>query len=150
MDMQEILNYTRREYIRFLNSQDKYGAIEELAMLLAGDDCDDITTLVKALKEREDIMSTGIGFGIAIPHAKIHSVKKLTFALGISKEGIPFDSIDGKVVHLVILIAAGVSEHKEYLRLLSNIMSVLKNEPLKEKIIHSGSEKEILDILIEG
>ena len=112
--------------------------------------CADPPSLIKALKEREEIMSTGIGFGIAIPHARISSVKRLTFAMGISRTGIPFDSIDGGDVHLIILIAAGDKEHKEYLRLLSGIMSVLKNEEHKKKIIESRSPGEILEILVRG
>src|SRR5512145_2873924 len=103
--MENILNYTDREYIRFIDSGDKYSAMEELAHLFPHEVCADPPALIKALKEREEIMSTGIGFGIAIPHARISSVKRLTFAMGISRRGIPFDSIDGGDVHLIILIA---------------------------------------------
>jgi len=104
-------------------------------------------SLVKALKEREEIMSTGIGFGIAIPHAKIGSINEMAFAIGISRPGIDFDSMDGEPVHLVILVAAGEKQHKEYLRLLSNIMAILKKEQVKDTIINSQSNEEVITIL---
>jgi len=95
-------------------------------------------------------MSTGIGFGIAIPHAKIASVKEMVFAIGISKKGIDFDSIDGEPIHLVILVIAGERQHKEYLRLLSNIMSIIKKNNVKERIINSSSSEEVVHILQEN
>lgn len=145
--MGEIIEYTRKEFIKYLNSRDKFSSIEELARIFENTDiCDDINALIAALKERDEIMSTGIGFGIAVPHAKINAVKKMAFAIGISKKGIKFDSIDGEPVHVIIMVAAGERQHKKYLKLLSNIMSILKNEKIKEKIINSQSEDEIMKI----
>jgi len=92
-------------------------------------------------------MSTGIGFGIAIPHAKIGAIREMAFAIGISRPGIDFDSMDGEPVHLVILVAAGEKQHKEYLRLLSNIMAIIKRENVKESIINAATSEEVLEIL---
>jgi len=92
-------------------------------------------------------MTTGIGFGIAVPHAKLESVHKIAFAIGISKKGIDFNSIDGKPVHLVVLVAAGERQHKEYLKLLSKIMSVLKNDIIRNEMIQAKSTKDIIEIL---
>ena len=92
-------------------------------------------------------MSTGIGFGIAIPHAKIGTIQEMAFAIGISEAGIDFDSMDGEPVHLVILVAAGEKQHKEYLRLLSNIMAILKKEKVKDSIINSQSNEDVITIL---
>ena len=92
-------------------------------------------------------MSTGIGFGIAIPHARLKSIRDMSFAIGISKKGIDFDSIDSQPAHLIILVAAGEKQHKEYLRLLSSIMTILKKENVKERIIESNDNEEILALL---
>lgn len=147
--MSPVSTYTRINYIRHLSSRNKYDAIEELARLFAdGGICSDIDSLVQALKEREEIMSTGIGFGIAIPHAKIGSVMEMAFAIGISGDGIDFDSMDGAPVNLVILVAAGEKQHKKYLKLLSSIMAILKDGATREKIIRSTPE-EIIAILHE-
>ena len=144
--MKDLVEFSNEKYIKKLKSGNKFKAIEELALVFKGSDvCSDTDTLVKALMEREEIMSTGIGLGMAIPHAKIKAVSKLSFAIGISKKGIDFDSIDGSPVHLIVLVAAGEKQHKEYLKLLSHIMAVLKNEEIRKKIINSDSTKEIFE-----
>ncbi len=146
--MSSLLEFTDSKYIKFLKSKNKYKAIEELANVFKGSDvCSDIKAFINALKEREEIMTTGIGFGIAVPHAKLESVHKIAYAIGISKKGIDFNSIDGKPVHLVVLVAAGERQHKEYLKLLSKIMSVLKNDVIRNEMINAKTTKEIIEIL---
>jgi fructose-specific phosphotransferase system IIA component len=146
--MKNVTDYIKPAFVKWLESREKYKAIEELAMAFNNSNvCSDTKHLIKALNEREEIMSTGIGFGIAIPHAKIDIVKEMAFAIGISKEGIEFDSMDGEPVYLVILVAAGEKQHKEYLRLLSNIMAILKKDTVKEKIINASDAEEILEII---
>jgi mannitol/fructose-specific phosphotransferase system IIA component (Ntr-type) len=146
--MPSVIDYTKSAYIKVLGSTNKFKAIEELALVFNGTPvCNDIDSLTKALKEREEIMSTGIGFGIAIPHAKIGTIQEMSFAIGISREGIDFDSMDGEPVHLVILVAAGEKQHKEYLRLLSNIMSIIKKDHVKDSIINAATSEDVLEIL---
>ncbi len=146
--MVSVTDYTNLKYIKNISAGDKIQAIEELARVFEGSElCSDIDSLVNALKEREGIMSTGIGAGIAIPHAKIASVKEMAFAIGISEKGIDFDSMDGHPVNLIILVIAGEKQHKDYLRLLSNIMAILKKDPVKEKMIKATTSEDILQIL---
>ena len=148
--MGSLSGYTSTSYIRMLSSVNKFQAIDELARVYEGTDiCSDVEVLIKSLKEREELMSTGIGFGIAIPHAKIADISALSFAIGISKAGINFDSMDGAPVHLLILVVAGEKQHREYLGLLSNIMSMLKKNEVKEQIISSVSPDEVMAILKE-
>lgn len=146
--MPSVTDYTKTGYIKVVESTNKFKAIEEIALVFKDTGiCSDIHSLIKALKEREEIMSTGIGFGIAIPHAKIGAIREMAFAIGISRPGIDFDSMDGEPVHLVILVAAGEKQHKEYLRLLSNIMAIIKRENVKESIINAATSEEVLEIL---
>ncbi len=148
--MENVTDYTDKKYIKNLDSTDKFEAIEELAVLFKDSGItDNIPSLINALKEREEIMSTGIGFGIAIPHAKIKNVKHMTFAVGISRKGIDFDSMDGKPVHLIILVVAGERQHKDYLRLLSRIMGLLKKPDMRDRIIESESPESIIKFLAE-
>ncbi|MDY6968122.1 MAG: PTS sugar transporter subunit IIA [Spirochaetota bacterium] len=149
--MKAIIEFTEEKFFKRLECNNKFDAIEELANLFQDTKvCSDIDDLINALKEREEIMSTGIGFGLAIPHAKIKAVNELSFAIGVSKEGIDFNSMDGKPVHLVILVAAGEKQHKEYLKLLSNIMSLLKNEDIRKKIINYDSVEDIFKLFKEN
>lgn len=148
--MKSIESYTDLNYIKILSSGDKFSAIEELALVFKNSSvCSDLDSLISALKEREEIMSTGIGFGIAIPHAKIPCVSNIAFAVGVSKSGIDFDSMDGKPVHLIILVAAGAEQHKDYLSLLSSVMALLKKDGIKEKIINAKSTEDIFSIITE-
>lgn len=143
-----LIDYTDRRFIRQLTATDKYAAIEELArVFLDSGVCADIDKLAAALKEREDIMTTGIGFGIAVPHARIKEVRKISFAIGTSPQGIDFDAIDRKPARLIILVAAGDMQHMEYLRLLSRIMNLLKKEDAKEMIIAATAVDQIIDII---
>ena len=144
----KLLDYTSRRFIRHLEARDKFGAIEELAALFQGSGvCSDIDKLIIALKEREQIMATGIGFGIAVPHARIKEVSRLAFAVGVSRRGIDFEAMDKKPAHLIILVAAGEMQHMEYLRLLSRIMNLLKKETAKEGIIAAANVDQIIDII---
>ncbi len=149
--MKPLLEYTKKNFIRRIRSADKYHAIEQLALAFKGFNiCDDIDELIRALIEREKKMSTGIGFNIAIPHARLNSVKDMAFAIGISAKGIDFDSIDNRPVHLIILVAAGEDQHNEYLKLLSNIMNILKIDNVKKNIIKAPSSDKVLKILMEN
>ncbi|HPJ16362.1 MAG TPA: PTS sugar transporter subunit IIA, partial [Spirochaetota bacterium] len=79
--MKPIHEYTSADYIKKIDSEDRFVAIEDLAKVFEGTEiCSNIDKLVSALKEREEIMSTGIGCNIAIPHAKIPEVKDIAYA----------------------------------------------------------------------
>ncbi|HMB20153.1 MAG TPA: PTS sugar transporter subunit IIA [Spirochaetota bacterium] len=146
--MKNFIEYTDIHYIKDITSKNKFDAIEELARVFEGSDvCSDVDELVRALKEREEIMTTGIGFGIAVPHAKIRAVNKIAFAIGISRKGIEFDSIDGNPVNLIILVAAGERQHKEYLKLLSQIMGLLRDENIRKQVIGAKKPEKILEIM---
>jgi PTS system nitrogen regulatory IIA component len=146
--MDSFINYTNTSFIKFIQAKEKFAAIEELAKVFENSDvCSDIPGLISALKEREKIMSTGIGFGIAIPHAKIPQNKNMNFAVGLCNDGIDFDSMDGKPVHLIILVAAGENQHKHYLSLMSKIMTVLKDNNIKDQIIQSKTPEEVMEVL---
>ncbi len=103
--------------------------------------------LEKAIIDRENLMSTGIGYGIAIPHAREKSVKDFIIALGIHKNGISYESIDDKPVHLISMIASPENKNREYIIIMSKLSVILKDTELREKILASDSEKEIYQII---
>ena len=144
----KLMDYTDRRFIKYITATERYAAVEELAQVFRDSGvCTDVDQLVAALKEREDILTTGIGFEIAVPHAKVKEVRKISFAVGISRSGIDFDAMDKKPARLMILVAAGETQHMEYLRLLSRIMSLLKKEETKERIIDAATVDEVIDII---
>lgn len=97
-----------------------------------------------AIWKRENEFSTGIGEGIAIPHAKTSAVKTPALAFGRSKSGIDYDSLDGNSSYIFFMIAASEGAHNEHLDTLSRLSSMLMNEGFREKLMNANSEEEIL------
>ncbi|WP_347275522.1 PTS sugar transporter subunit IIA [Candidatus Kuenenia sp.] len=105
--------------------------------------------LLEKVISREKIKSTGIGGGIGIPHAQTLGVTDFIACLGISQEGIDFNALDEKPVHLVFLIATKERTNNIYLELLSSIARLFVDETFKQKIIKSKSPDEIMQLISE-
>jgi mannitol/fructose-specific phosphotransferase system IIA component (Ntr-type) len=103
--------------------------------------------LIEAIMEREAIMSTGIGLGIAIPYAKIESVTDFVVGLGKSTEGIDFNSLDEKPVHFLVMIAGPKNQQERYLQLLAKITLKLKDGAVRRRLSQAGTVDEILQAL---
>lgn len=149
MDISELL--TAKRIVNLTKEKSKDAALKTLCRCLARTDyVSKEKELSKAISDRERILSTGIGQGIAIPHAKIPSVSGFVAALGISKEGIPFDSLDGKPAHLIVMIAGPEGQNEEYLRILARFTGALKPEETRNRIIEAIKKPEqVLAILQE-
>ena len=146
----EISDLVSAERIVHLKEKTKANALRALVRVLAKtSEVDKEKELAKAISDRERILSTGIGYGIAIPHAKISSVSGFVAAVGVSKEGIPFDSLDGKDVHVTVMIAGPEGQNEEYLRILARFTAVLKSEQTRSRIIAAKNPAAILAILQE-
>ncbi len=129
---------------------DKWAAIDELAGLIAsGCEGSDRDTLVDDTLEREYKGSTGIGKGIAIPHARTTGVSSLVGALGISRQGIDFESEDGQPCHLVFLILAPPEESTTYLKALSAVAFIGKDEAIMSRLKSASSPGEVILVLGE-
>lgn len=107
---------------------------------------DEVDLLEKVIT-REKIKSTGIGGGIGIPHAQTLGVTDFIACLGISQDGIDFNALDEKPVHLVFLIATKERTNNIYLELLSSIARLFVDETFKQKIIKSKSPDEIMQLI---
>jgi len=141
-------NIIAPERVLILESNAKDPAIRELANALAqSPDVEDGEALLAAVLERETIMSTGIGLGIAIPHAKIASVKDFVVAFGKSPNGIEFNSLDGKPVQFIVMIAGPDQQQERYLQLLARITLKLKDAGVRRQLSESDSVEQILAAL---
>ena len=103
--------------------------------------------VTEVLLAREALGSTAIGQGIAIPHGKSDCVKKLVGGLGISKEGINFDSLDGEPAHIFFLIVAPLDSAGPHLKALARISRVLKDKFFRENLKAAKDEKAILKLV---
>jgi mannitol/fructose-specific phosphotransferase system IIA component (Ntr-type) len=131
-----------------LNSRDKVGALNELVDVMGtATQIVDKEAFRKAIFEREKLLSTGIGLGLAVPHAKMNGVKDIVMAVGRSKEGIAFDAIDGKPVHLVVMIGAAEEQRDTYIKLLAELISLLKDKKNRQRVTVAEGPKEIIALL---
>lgn len=128
-----------------LKSKEKAGVIREMASKFkeAGI-VENEKVFIEAIKAREALESTAIGGCIAIPHARSDTVERLTVALGKSMEGVDFESLDGRPVHLVFMIACNTSATKTYLQVLARIARICKNENMREGLIKAKDTDEIM------
>lgn len=105
--------------------------------------------LLKGILAREELMSTGIGFGIGVPHVRIDSVADLVMAVAVCKQPVSgYASLDNKPVHIVCMLAARPDQHAKYIRTLSAVSSCLKDADIRDKIIASDDPAFIYSQLI--
>jgi PTS system nitrogen regulatory IIA component len=118
-----------------LASRSKDAALMEIVETLASaPEVSDRERLLAAVLEREKIVSTGIGLGVAVPHAKIPEVSEFVVAYGRSKEGIDFGSIDDRPVHHVVLIVGPPDRQQRYLQFLATVTLKLKQPELRKSL----------------
>ena len=146
----QIKNILSPDRIVFISQSAKRDALVELSSALSK------APQVKFAKEleteilkREDLMSTAIGRGIAIPHARLSSVTDLVMAVGICKSPImDFQTLDDQPVRLLIMIAAAYNQHSYYLQTLSRVSSKLKDGNLRDGLLASKTPEEAYKLLI--
>ena len=131
-----------------LKSKTKQDVINEMVELLDKNGIlNNRNEFKKEILEREELSSTGFGNGIAIPHAKTSAVKIPRVAVGISKDGFDFDSVDGNKANLIFMIAAGDDDNDLHLKTLSHLAQNLMDDEFVKEILNSKSKKEIVQLL---
>ena len=147
MDLSSLL--TVEQIIPQMQSSERWTAIAELVDLLVKVGKvkpDDHETVLNALKQREETMSTGIGFGIAIPHASSDRVGEVVAAFGRSSSGIEFDSLDNAPVRFVVLFVVPRDQFQMHLRTLAAIAKLLNDRSVREALGTAATAQEILAI----
>ncbi len=133
-----------------LTNKEKEGIIGELCHLFGqAKVVEEVEKFEETIKVREGIESTAIGEGIAIPHGRSETVKRLAVGFGGSKEGVEFNSLDGKPVHLIFMIAAPLDAKKEYLQTVARIVRLLKIKVLKQGLLQAQSVEDVLKVVEE-
>ena len=131
-----------------LTSADKEECFEEMIdLLIRAGRLTDRSGALQAVRQRESQGTTGIGQGVGIPHGKHASVPTLTAAMGLSKRGIEFDSIDSEPVHLVFMLLARVDDPGPHVRALAEIARLVQTPGFYRKLNEAASAKEVLDVL---
>jgi PTS system nitrogen regulatory IIA component len=146
----KILDALNKETICLdLKATDKNGVLEEMATPAARLTGVALEKLVKVLLDRERLGSTGIGGGIGIPHGKLKNLASLVMGFGMSRQGVDFDSIDGRPAHLFFLLLTPEDSAGLHLKLLARLSRLLKNEEFKSQLMRAKNPEEILEIIRE-
>ncbi|MFS0615149.1 fructose-specific PTS transporter subunit EIIC [Lederbergia ruris] len=133
-----------------LKSSQKADVIEELVQVLdAAGKLNDRAEYKQAIFHREEQSTTGIGEGIAIPHAKTAAVKAPAIAFGRSVSGIEYESLDGMPAHLFFMIAAPEGANDTHLQALSKLSTILLKEEVRKQLLEAQTEEEALAIINE-
>jgi len=147
----QIQNILSPDRILFLNYAKKRDALIALAENLAGaPQIKSRQELVAEIIRREDLMSTAIGRGIAIPHVRLSSVTDLVVSVGVSQcDIIDFQSLDDQPVRLLFMIAAAYNQHAYYLQTLSFFSARLKAAELRDSLLSCSSPEQVYELLIK-
>lgn len=126
----------------------KQEALRTVAKLLASDS-EGIGTeqVLDVLSEREKLASTGVGSGVAIPHGRIADLGDLRAAVLVSAEGMPFEAIDGKPVHIVVGVLAPQHHTGDHLKVLARVSRLLRNEGVREALTASEDAGAALSLI---
>jgi PTS system nitrogen regulatory IIA component len=129
---------------------DKLNALEELSRVLVERGqmpADKLKDVMSGLIEREELTSTGLGYGLALPHIKTNAVSRIQVVFGLSEKGIDFASLDGNPAHFFFLVLAPPEMINEYLKVISLISAVMKDDANRKHLLQSKTAEEILAIL---
>ncbi len=147
-------DFVSRQAIRAeLQADEKEGVIREMVKALydagkvAGSEMEGI---IKAILKREELGSTGIGRGVAVPHTKHPSVERLVGTVGVSNEGVDFNSLDGEKVNLFFLLISPPDRPGDHLRALENVSRQLRDDSFCRFLKQAKSAEDIVQLLDEA
>jgi len=140
-------------FVPRLESLDKEGVIRELVEALAQAERipkTRVSAVVEALLERERLGSTGIGKGIAVPHAKHRCVKEVVGTVGLGVRGVEFAALDGEPVYVFFLLVSPVNSPGEHLAALGLISEALKDDTFCSFLRQARTRQDLVDLLVEA
>ena len=147
----KITDMLKREFVlEQLKAANKRDALAELAGVFAQGRINvDSEAMLHVLLERERLGSTGIGDGIAIPHGKLPGLEEMVVSFGRSREGIAFEAMDGKLVHLFFLLMAPENSAGQHLKALAKISRMLKDANFRKNLLEAKMHEDLFRIIAE-
>ncbi|MEX1012976.1 MAG: PTS sugar transporter subunit IIA [Waddliaceae bacterium] len=143
----KISDYINPRLIALLDSDSRDQALSQLVQLLDTEGkIKDSAQFLKAITDREQIVSTGIGMGVAIPHAKLSDYNDFFLAIAILNKGVDWQSLDTAPVRLVFMIGGPDDKQMEYLQILSSLTRAIKDEKRRKKLLTAKSAEDIIAI----
>jgi len=134
-----------------LEARTKDGVIEELVGVLRDTGAvGDAEGVLRAVRQREEVLSTGVGSGVAIPHGKSDGVAELAMAAGVAASPIDFDALDGQPVSLFFLLVGPESAAGPHVKALSRIARLVRRDDFRERLASAATPEEFMAVLAEA
>lgn len=147
-DMIRLLEYIDERLILFLDTTSKDDVLKKLVdEVVAVKEIPAHDRFYQAILDREKLVSTAIGMGVAIPHAKLPVYSDFFMAVGILRKGIDWNAPDDSLVRFVFLIGGPDNKQTEYLKLLSSITTIMRNEQLRRRLTAATSPEAVAALL---
>ncbi|MBF5050922.1 Uncharacterized protein CLAVI_000544 [Candidatus Clavichlamydia salmonicola] len=142
-----VSSYLSPNLVLFLERDTRDEVLEDLVKLLHREGLvENANGFYQAILAREDIFSTGIGMGVAVPHAKLEHYDDFFLAVGIHPRGVAWNALDGRSVRLIFMIGGPDDRQGAYLRLLSRLTMALKDDARRKKMLELRNSEDILDL----
>ena len=149
--MIDISKYLDRSLVCFLDVGTRDEAIRAMVDVVhAAGKLEDRQAFYKAIISREEIVTTGIGMGVALPHAKLPSYDQFFICVAILKKGVDWKALDSVPVRLIFMIGGPDDKPTEYLQILSSLTAALRDEERRKKMLTSDSPQQVLDLLTKA
>lgn len=138
--------------IIFLDKHSKTEALQTLTELLSKDHhIRNPQELTSAIFRREELMSTGIGLGIGVPHVRLDSVDDIVMAVGVCRTPLTdYESLDNEPVRIVCMIAANTNQHTKHIKLLSAVSKLLKDKSRRDSVLAARTAQEVYNLFLEN
>lgn len=145
--MIKISKYLDQQLISFISAEDRDEALQAIVdNLYRHNVVKDKEVFYNAILEREKLVSTGIGMGVAIPHAKLAGYDDFFIAIGILQKGVDWNSFDGSPVRIIFMIGGPDDKQTEYLQILSGLTTAIKDEDRRRKMLTLNSPEAIMGL----
>lgn len=146
-----LIELLKPERIRIpLHAESKDALLRELVAMVADGRATDQDEVLRAVREREAVLSTGIGHGVAIPHGKTAAVPELRLAAGRTSHPIEFDALDGQPVGLFFLLVGPETAAGPHIKALSRISRIVRRDEVRDRLVAARSADEFLAALREA
>lgn len=146
--MTQLSDYLSDSCVLFLLSETKEEVLKKLVDAVAHQkSLPEKNRFLQAILDRESLVSTGVGMGVAIPHAKLDVYNDFFIACAVMKKGIEWNSIDDSLVRLIFLIGGPDNRPTEYLKILSGLTSAMRDEHLRKQLMTADSSENFRAIL---
>lgn len=147
-----MVKYTNEKLIKFIKGKNTKEEILEKIVNLISENTDlveDKDIFLKNIMERENIGSTGIGMGIAMPHTRCDGIKDLVVSIVVLENAVDFGAIDGELIKVVVLVGGPKEKGQEYLKLMSSIARIFREKDIRDSIKTSRNEDELIRNIME-